>query len=557
MANRLFPEAIQGTPNFSATIGAANTHLQQGVTEFLYRGVLGAISAINVIGTAAEQPSRILGGYDPDFFNRFYIYPNPLRVLNPVVGFPNSYALWNAQNGSDEIFARTVVNNVPGLTNTAIVGTIFAPFEEKRFSVTIGATAPYQTNESYVFDFITAPNNTFVFQADRTNLLSDRPLIPLTETLVYNTQIMTSHNGTEQRISFRDAPRVSYSLSYLLRDDVAARRKKADLLERLNQEFLFPRWHEGVVVTQQVATSGVNIFGDFSLSDIDEDQFVIIYNTLESQYHTAGISNKTNTQITLDTGMPFTLPRGSVVYPLDFGYHRDGAAIGRYPVNASEYRLTFWRGRVEKLGGFGATITYHNGLPVLEQVPLNDELLEESADQMIEIIDYDNAWDQFTRKPVASLGGARKFWIESPQERQYWKKFLDSIGGRREPFYLCSNRIDLFLAEVPIPASFSIVIINDKATTGYDWITDYQQSLAHQTLKLTTSAGVFYKTVTSISLTETGNVRLNFAEPLPGTAFTVSLVQFMEKVRLDSDTVVLRHYYTHSELDLSVRTVNE
>lgn len=557
MANRLFPEAIQGTPNFSATIGAANSHLQQGATEFVYRGSLNPNPIVNIPGVAVEFPTRILGGYDVDFYNRFYIYPNPLRVLNPVIGFPNSFALWNAQTRSDEIFGRTVLNNVAGLTNTAIVGTLFGPIEEKKFSVTIGPLAPYQTIEEYTFDFLYAPNNTFVFQADRTNLLSDRPLIPLTENLVYNTQILTSHNGTEQRISFRDAPRVSYSLSYLLRDDVAARKKKADLLERLNQEFLFPRWHEGVVVTQEVAVSGVNIFGDFSLSDIDEDQFVIIYNPLESQYHTAGVSNKTDSQITLNTGMPFTLPRGSVVYPLDFGYHRDGAAIGRYPVNASEYRLTFWRERLEKLGGYGATINYHNGVPLLEQVPLNDELLEEAANQMIEVIDYDNTWDQFTRKPVASLGGARKFWIETAQERQYWKKFLDTVCGRREPFYLCSNRVDLFIAETPIPASFSIVIVNDKATTGYDWITDYQNSKAHQTLKFTSSIGVFYRTVESVNFTETGNVRLTFTQALPGAMFTVSLLQFMEKVRLDSDTVVLRHYYTHSEIDLSVRTVNE
>ncbi len=380
-----------------------------------------------------------------------------------------------------------------------------------------------------------------------TMILDVAPEVPLEHTMTFLTEVITSYDGSEQRIAIRKQPKQSFGGRIIYDSEAALRAIRSDLY--LNTETVqFPLWHERVLSTATASSGGNTLSGDFSKSDLAATETVYIVSPTGTT-ETKIISVKADGQLTFSTNLANTFPAGSGVYPLETVIMGDGPTLSRYPVAAGELNLSVTMTRQPTIPGYGAAaLTTYDSLTVLDERPLlSGTTAADGFERLFETFETENAVYQTTGTPYASIVSLKRFLSRSPAERQRWKLFFSTIAGGREPFWVPTWRPDLVLNAQP-GASTTITVLDtgDYKTTYFDTdgILDLQFELADGT--------EIYRRVTNAVDNGNGTQTLTLNSILPATA--IDVISFLERSRLGSDQVTFAHHGTYSEVKFSVVT---
>lgn len=553
----VFPEALQGEANYAEPTPDTTADPWRDEAEEADLPAVEANAAAPGPVDPTLPPSAIVAqfarGMLRDYYSRIFVIPTTVEVQNLVLGEPYAFELWNAflePNTLDTINAT----GATGVTPSAQTGEPFRRLEIKSFSITVDGSAPLEIEATFEFLFALG-SGTLTFIGKRALIVRNRPEFPTVQSYEWQTDLLRTYDGTEQRISVRPVPRHRLEYEVILPSELEIRRMRAQLFQSLGTPILVPLWHEPFFLTADLPQGNTAILGDFSLADLAPGDFVYLETRDEQSADVGEVLTVAAGQIDLKTGLGFTFPAGSLLYPTAQIQLPDGQGFARFPVNAARLSLRGDDTLVRTLGGEGASVPTYQGLPLLDRRPLNDDPTEEGFRINYERLDFGNVFQVDVDQRFPTIQQPRVFAIKTRAELQFWKLFLDTVVGRREPFYFPTYRPDLVVVQQPVVGGSDFQV--DTADNP-DFARVWLASQGHQDLVLANADGDrLYRRVINTTDNEDGTLTVFLDSALPGTAGGSTLVQveFLELARLGSDRVTFRHLGIESTLELVIEAV--
>lgn len=349
----------------------------------------------------------------------------------------------------------------------------------------------------------------------------------------WRTDVLKSWSGLEQRTSLLAKPRQRYEFEALLRED-----QQRLILATLAQYgaagslFYLGLAHEALPIAS--ATSSTVACFDLSTCDWaqDDQRIVVVAGALQAETWITSVSSNTlnvNDDLTAVASIP-----GAYVMPL-MGVRLDPQqALPRYERKLARWKLTALaeRFRYGATGepGVGASVTTYDSLPVWDRgVPI-EGMRDEALLSGVSIVDLGGSIASVGNYTNADWSRRLGFVSQKPAEVQWLKKFLDTVKGSWKTFLLRTYRPDLIAVG---DASSGTLTIDSSAQSYVD---SWWPSLAHRRIAIVLDDNsVNYRTVESTG----GGGSTEDLVLDSSLAGTISRVELLETVRLDSDEVTL------------------
>lgn len=385
----------------------------------------------------------------------------------------------------------------------------------------------------------------------------DGPLIRwipevVTQTQQWRTDVLKAHDGTEHRIAILPTPRDRFDLQWLL-DDEQMREVRGDLLTSPDETFLVPLSHESEPLT--AALTGTTLYFDQTYVDwcqVGRAVLVLPFDDQGDDYHQAMITAVGVGSVTISpTAAPLSFPAGSArVYPLAGLYLADGAPLSRWPVNMGAWSLSGATARLLPVLGTGASsIAEYDGLPVLDEVPLNTEQVQEATEAGVQLIDYGGTIASAWGREASDFMRGVRLMLSTRAERQWAKALLDALRGRQCAFLLPTWRPDLPLVSGAVTGGDTIDVESTAFLNGSD---------AHTRVQFVHANGVVsYHTIVTATDNLDGTHSVELTPVFVADVDDDTSICWLELCRLASDDAVWTHYTARSVLNLSVLVVQQ
>jgi len=344
----------------------------------------------------------------------------------------------------------------------------------------------------------------------------------------YWTDVHKSWSGLERRTALLGKPRESLALTATIIDETVFRELRRRRVFDPTALFLIPVRHEAAAVSGDVTGTSFVVDGTY-LDWLVPGQRVYIEGSTSGYaavIQTAGAGP--GATVTVDIAPPSGVFPGTctVVMPIRHFYLEPANPVTRYNVGAGQWAVTARAKFPMTTIGTGAVVNTFDGLPVLDVQPIIVGLgAEDRPDGGVEVFDYDGAISLEWSRDVADIFRGHAYVITGHADRQYHRKFLETVVGRQKPFLLPTWRDDFAVA--------SQAGANITLDDGFAYASDWFPSLAHRRLRLELVNGsVIYRRVLSISGTTQSILTTDSSIPA-----TISRLMLLETVRLANDTV--------------------
>jgi hypothetical protein len=518
---------------------------------------IAASSPINADAGALpeSQAALIHDGFLFDFYYRIWVFPPVMRLSNPRVGVDIPFAIWNAFPSANTLETITPTN-ADALNLDLTPPSEFKPIEYREVSFVILPDAPARFSGSYLFTFDEG-TGLFEFIVELISLVSVIPDVPVKETWSWLTDIIPNNFGNEQRMALRSVPRCSLQtkLTGLSVDEV--NRIFDQQMFSAAGSVLIPYFQYATQLTEDAVSGATRVYFPPERTDMREGEYVLLRN--DNGEILVKIQTLATTYADVD---PLTMdcPKGTMIVPCQLSVIRDGSSIVRRQVNdvveanvnsfSTQHRESFLR------PGNDLEVEEFDGLPFLNFRPLANQNPEEQFESGTVISDGETGLQEIRTDWLNSFIKFNHQYLIRRTDLpllDYWRKFLDTVRGRKEPFLTPTYRDDLVPAENPDTGGSAIKVVGTRYSERFEAMG------THGHLRLWTQAG--YHDVKVIGVTTGDDERdlISFEPPLPEDPgwTSVKSISFITKVRLGSDDVVLDHYIQDSILSLQLRTVNE
>ena len=271
-----------------------------------------------------------------------------------------------------------------------------------------------------------------------------RPHDGILETLEWNTSILKSFNGTEQRIKLRQSPRQFFKLRLFLNTDKKNSQYEALLFARQKLTWLIPVWTEFAEHTTAISTYDITITVDTTFADYRAGNKALIWKS-ETEYEFVAIESVTDSLLTLDrsyailnnyTGTKFIMPvrtaymvsqnrkskQNSPVAFVDMVFAvKDNTDITGYTVDAD-----------------------YDSLNVLIVPAFMDGAHLESSDADSITLDYGTGvFSVVSNSTYNFLAQSHLFFNDTKQAAWEFRQFLYSLDGRQKTVLIPTFRDDL------------------------------------------------------------------------------------------------------------------
>lgn len=541
-------------------------------------GTVADLRPVNVTGQTTQYVPAVVGAYltptvlndGPqavglhrtflhDFYYRIWVIPSVIQAQNPQYNAPIEFNIWNAY---PEPVTNTLVSidatGATGLDVLPAAGYVFDALEYKLASVTITTAAPIQIDAEFTFNFTTG-SGTLTFSATVADFVQMRPDPPVTEYWDWLTDVMTSWDGTEQRVALRQAPRRNVSYKIGLDGEADRRRQYGRWYKSLATRLVFPYYQYATVLTQESVIGATKIFFDPARTDVRDGDFVVVLDEWTEAGYLVKLDTVEADGATLDSPLTVDLTARMIVAPAFASRLADGSGLdmkivsGTLNVDAQalDVRTAFAR------PGSTAVIEVFDGYNVLDRRPLAEGETPERFHVNYEVIDSETGLlDIKSSWPHPRIETARKYAIHratDPNEMDWWRDFLDDAKGMQKAFLAPSWFSDLVLTENPAPSANSCTISSmDYASLyfPYDTFKRLQFELADGRL-------VWRKVLSAVDNGD-GTQTLNLDSAFGGNPQDVDVlkVSYLYRCRLGLDRVTLTHGHLRTVLEITIRTID-
>lgn len=382
----------------------------------------------------------------------------------------------------------------------------------------------------------------------------------MTQTYSWQTNILTSYNGTEQRFALAQEPRQSLALRYLADNDPDIQFWKYQFTFNASSLLNYiPLWGEATQLTAPVLSGATTFDSDFSKTDTALGQAMLLMHPDETTVEKVlcNTATRTDSQMQLSSGViQNDYPIGSYCIPIQAMHLRttpsyvEGVAATAVVNITADLHLSF------ELEGYGSVpINTYLGRPLLDKQPKYTGA-NEAFSQKITRLDYGARIQLQSGESTGHSVLEKVFISRGPGDRQWWKLFMSTIRGRQGSFYAPTYRHDATLASQPAQGGTSL-LVDDSSQFTNRW----ENLLGHQDVAIFTADGdMQLRHIDGASTIDNGDgtQTIGLTAPLTNTPLgsTVEKVSFLELVRLSSDDVAITHTATEQQVKLTTRTIS-
>lgn len=505
------------------------------------------------------------------FFDRVHVLPRTGIAFGLILATTDEdYEIYNAYRQSSVTVGAIINNATPGVTlpNLSVSQVIQKQNSFLNPTSTFNPPNPVEdivrasrdglANFDTTIDFTFVPGGTISLpvSGSRVSMLTNEYEAPLEEILRFNTDVISSSSGKEQRLAVLNWPRQEFRTRFRLADE-ERQVMQAFLLTNQAATIGLPLWHEAVILSSDV-TAGATSFPCDGADDVDfrvSGQFVVFQDDLT--FDVLVVDSVSSSNVVSTTGSVNGYSAGTLIVPLREAIISSPVSTSRPPVNLEEFAINFLvtdNNLGAPSGSTSGWSTYNSKILFDDCNLLDGSSMSGEQTQRITYIDNSTGvvkqfspWDR--NKRVHRKG----FAMHNRAQILSLRRLLIALRGRQKSFY-----IPTFINDLTVVASLGI----GSATMDIRRI-EYARYVVNKermkTFKITFTDGTSLVREIDSSAAVSSTVErltLNDTWPAGRTVSEIDNIQFYELVRFDTDEFTIR-YRTKGQATMfaPVRTV--
>jgi hypothetical protein len=524
-------------PVFDVTFSLDPTLMGPDETDFA-RGAL--VDELPISENVVNKTGGTLGTFGFDFFNRIHASARTIDLGNVVGNQTFTFDLWNAF-----AYGLTVTSlDESGLDGVELsgVGTPpvqFLAFEELVYTITVTADGPPALDAILTWHFSDGETRTLEILGRRVIGWAFSPdwSQGLVERLEWNTDVLRSYNGHEQRRKKRIGARRGLEFDFTVQA-ANFRRFETTLFGWQARVFAVPLWWDERILAVDLPIGSSSIAVDTTFTEFAAGGLALIRST-DVDAEVISIDSITDSSITLARATLGDWPAGSRIYPAALMRLAQTQQISRWDGETSYLRAQFLGTTAALYAADGGATTYL-GYPVLTVRASIDGDLTVSYDRVLDTLDNGIAPPVLVDQTGIPLGSQHHgFAAHSRADVAALRKLLYYLAGRYAAVWVPTWTSDV----VPTVTIANGAANIDVEAQGYPLYVNAAPGRNHLRVELTDNSVLYFK-VTGSSTIDSVTERLTISPVSPQNIplSTIRQVSFMRLMRLDADAVELLHW---------------
>ena len=459
--------------------------------------------------------------YNDDVYNKIHVKPTLIDFGNVTEDKISQFEVWNAFFVEKNLNSIQI-SNPNGIEISPIDSPrVYNPNSFQVYTVQAFTDGPSEISSSVKLDWIEEGDRFVDIIGKRIVLFPYYFKAGMNESLSWNTEIITSRDGTEQRIRKRSYPRQSFTTEVFLSRDELSRAGNLVYGWR-GKNWALPVWHESRVSSDvTIGDTVINVdtmYGDFRVGSL-----VLVWSS-PRKFDVIDIVEISNTSITVERGINFNFSSPSIA-PIRVGI------MNGDPVKEHNGATGYMKSSFDVLDNIqienSPLENQYNGLDVY----LNEPILPASNSYVspINVIDYGTGkTERYSHWNNPKVASSFVVPLDSLEDSWSFRMFLHRIAGRAIGFYMPSFENDLR----PHGSAFafsSIIIIDDDQ----DVQTSNRVNIA---IKIKNGQWLF-REINSIENNNNGTLTINIDSPININTDDIEFISYMGEKRLSSDSV--------------------
>jgi hypothetical protein len=494
--------------------------------------------------TAMDQTlhagSGIIRGHEIPWYEAAHLLPRVVQKLGNIVSDQTiNCELYNA-NRNDSITVSSVANNLgTGIVVSGVPATPFVIKSQKSltFSLLIERVGDLTINGNYVLTLSTGETYTIYVTGSRIVMLPIRPEAPLREHLVFDTSIIEAVDGSEQRRSNRQYPRGMFELTY----KEGQRKLEMILFDRQAKIVALPAWHQPSFLNGAHAKDATTVTVDTTAyANFYVGGYAVVLQD-ENYYDALKIKSMTSTTLEFESGLSYNYATNTQVMPLLTAYIESNSASMKNLNNQQNFNLRIHTEPENNDISDTSDWSTYNSKPFMDGNNLvTGGVLSESLRTKVFVIDNLTG----IRTPVSAWAHNKRYskkgW-KTGTRQELWQLYelLYYLKGRGVSFYIPTFWKDI------VPTQNMAIGTNLLTMGNIGYTVNAQQRWPKQVIRVHLKAGtILTRTIQNSSevSVETEQLTLDASWPATYTPDDIERIEFLEKVRLDVDDIIIMHY---------------
>lgn len=491
----------------------------------------------------AIENNQSSGGFD--WFEDFHVIPRSFEFGN----------LLSPQSSPIEVFSafRRLVKEWTSFVNNAGAGTELVgspslptnvdPMSGIQMTVDVSTSGVPFVDDTLDFAFSGVGTIYVPITIQRIVLWGLVPEQPYEEELEFLTTIYTPKNGSEKRESLRKAPRQSWRYQYVIGEGTEAQYFENLLFDFQSLTFGVPVWFEDTEISSAVTAGDTTInVVSTSYRDFRVGGLAVIF-TAQSTFDVLEIDAGGIT----GTSLSFTAPTvnsyaaGTPVYPLDPCFAQARIDGQRWPVGLRAMGIRFQSSTNDvDLADLSAFSTYKGKLLLDNGNSMLRGTIGHDFEQPLIRIDggagtmyQSSTWDRHKR--------GHTFTLRADGRQAVWemRQMVHALRGRQVSFYVPTDSDDLEVVADLLSASNTMDVTN----VGYTQFVRNRTPKSDIRVNFVDGSAPLLRAITGSSSPSTTVDQLVVDTNWPSTITPaeISRVEYVEKVRLDTDSIRIQY----------------
>lgn len=506
-----------------------------------------------------NRPASRVRTFFEDYYNRIYIQPALIDYGSITGASTVNVQVWNAYYGQSVTLDQVLYDEVAGLrVEGELLPYTLPPLQLTTYQVTALAMGPAQLSETIVWQFDLPWSFDLPVLGSRAKAWAFQPHWPPTGktyqiSYSFKTEILTSHNGKEQRIAQRTSPRKSLEHQVLLTHDTLRQYKD---MTRHGQHlaFMLP---ELTRFTFSAAYQSIDS-PDMQLEEIPywvlpgASLWVAYLGNVEVRV----VSEITDNIVRFRSAAKASWPAGTRVYPALTGYLASELSAPRQTNAVAQLALRFdVMPLSEPVTEVPAATDLFYGRELFLKRANWANPVNRASGHAVEELDYDRGPNsRFYPVPFGYETHRAVYLNRNAQEAEDMLNFFRRMRGQQGEFYMPTWEYD-FIPSGVTSAQSTGMLIDDQG-----FATDYQDSTVYRAMFVMMNDGeLILRKVLQVEQVENGSI-IVIDEPW-GREFTANdivMCGWMPVWRLASDTLVIE-WVTNSvaQITLNMTTLED
>jgi hypothetical protein len=483
--------------------------------------------------------------FSDDWYYRVHIRPQRLDLGNVLQAQTTTVKVWNA------FFVPKVLTAISGLSEgltvqgpTGLPAT-FAALQEQDWLVNVARQGAGRIDAALTWLFTAAAAPVLPVTGTR---VVEWPLLPnwsdgMTERLGWNTQVLRSASGAEQRRALRLAPRRSFEASMLVEG-----RERALLDAMLAgwgaRVWAIPVWPDVQLLPIAVGVGADTIQCATQGRDFRAGGLAMLIGDTAFKVESAEVLTVNANSLTLKRALNNAWPVGTRLFPARAAELVQQPSIKRITDRLSSVEVQFMLAEACDWPAALPT-TLYRGAPVFANRPEESEDLTGSWQRLQ--LELDNSRALPLRTDTAGLGfnaQAHRWMLFGRSEQAAWRSLLYGLRGRQAAMWLPTHAEDLTLQATAGAAASALDVDN----AGYSRFLS-SAPVGRRDIRIELADGsALHRRITGSTELSADVERLALATPVgvqlvPAglTGANVSRISYLQLARLDSDDIELHH----------------